>query len=57
MSYEEYLRDIVLADDRFVVLTAENRAAIRNITDGLNGRFIDVGIAEQALIGIAEGSH
>ncbi|MGO9612563.1 MAG: transketolase family protein [Dissulfurispiraceae bacterium] len=55
ISYEECLRDIVLADSRFVVLTAENRVAIRNITDRLNGRFIDIGIAEQTMIGIAAG--
>lgn len=55
MTYEDALRDIVLADERFVVLTAENRAAIRNLPAVLNGRFIDTGITEQAMIGMAAG--
>ncbi|HET6513566.1 MAG TPA: transketolase C-terminal domain-containing protein [Thermodesulfovibrionales bacterium] len=54
-SYAGCLKDITLEDSRLVVLTAENRAAIREITDSLEGRFIDVGIAEQAMIGIAAG--
>src|SRR5262245_8283441 len=36
-------------------MTAENRAAIRNLPDRLGPRFIDVGIAEQTLIGAAAG--
>lgn len=55
MTYEDALRDIVLADERYVVLTAENRAAIRNLPAVLNGRFIDTGITEQAMIGMAAG--
>jgi len=31
MTYEDVLRDLVETDDRFMVLTAENRAAIRNL--------------------------
>jgi transketolase len=54
-SYAECLRDITLGDSRMVILTAENRAAIRTITGSLGRRFIDVGIAEQAMIGIAAG--
>ncbi len=55
MSYQETLRDIVLSDDRFVVLTAENRISIRDIIPDLGNRFIDTGITEQALIGTAAG--
>ena len=55
MNYEQKLRELVLADDRFIVMTAENRAAIRNLPNELNGRFIDTGITEQAMIGIAAG--
>ncbi len=55
MTYEEALRDIALADTRYVVLTAENRAAIRNLPAAMNGRFIDTGITEQAMIGVAAG--
>ncbi|MEC4685022.1 MAG: transketolase C-terminal domain-containing protein [Nitrospirota bacterium] len=55
MNYEELLKEIVLSDERFVVMTAENRSAIRNIPECLGERFIDVGIAEQSMIGIAAG--
>ncbi len=55
MNYEDLLKEIVLSDERFVVMTAENRSAIRNIPEHLGERFIDVGIAEQAMVGIAAG--
>ena len=55
MTYEDALRDIVQRDERVMVLTAENRAAIRNLASELNGRFIDTGITEQAMVGIAAG--
>ena len=54
-TYEELLRDLVCSDERFVVMTAENRAAIRNLPDEIGGRFIDVGICEQTMIGAAAG--
>jgi len=44
MTYEDTLREIVRRDERVMVLTAENRAAIRNLPHELNGRFIDTGI-------------
>jgi transketolase len=55
MNYEELLKKIVLADERFVVMTAENRAVIRGLPTALGDRFIDTGITEQALIGTAVG--
>lgn len=55
INYEDALREIVLADERYVVMTAENRAAIRNMSAVLGARFIDTGIAEQALVGVAAG--
>lgn len=55
MNYEETLYQIAIADERIIVMTAENRAAIRNLPSRLNERFIDVGIAEQTMIGIASG--
>ncbi len=55
MTYEEALAEIVLADSRYIVMTAENRAAIRSLPTLLGERFIDVGIAEQALVGAAAG--
>lgn len=55
MNYEETLKKIVLDDERYIVMTAENRAAIRNLPPLLDGRFIDTGITEQAMVGIAAG--
>jgi transketolase len=55
MSYEDVLKEIVLADERYIVMTAENRAAIRNLPPVLDDRFIDIGIAEQTMMGAAAG--
>ncbi len=55
MTYEELLKQLVDKDDRFIVLTAENRAAIRNLPDQIGDKFIDTGITEQTMIGIAAG--
>jgi transketolase len=38
-----------------VVITAENRAAIRNLPPKIGARFIDVGISEMTMIGLAAG--
>lgn len=55
MSYETFLRDRAERDDALVVLTAENRAAIRGLPPLLGDRFIDVGICEQTMVGVAAG--
>lgn len=55
MSYEQLLLDLALTDDRYVVMTAENRAAIRTLPALLGPRFIDTGITEQTMIGAAAG--
>src|SRR5882724_8539101 len=55
LSYEEFLRRRAEGDDALVVMTAENRAAIRNLPAALGERFIDVGICEQTMIGAAAG--
>ena len=55
MNYEDILYELLQEDDRFVVMTAENRAAIRNLPEKINGRFIDTGITEQAMMGMAAG--
>jgi transketolase len=55
MTYEEQLLTLALADERIVVMTAENRAAIRNLPEKLGNRFIDVGIAEMTMVGAAAG--
>ena len=55
MTYENILEELVAADDRVVVMTAENRAAIRNLPEKIGNRFIDVGICEMTMIGSAAG--
>lgn len=55
MNYESLLSDICAPDDRFVVLTAENRAHIRGLPAILGDRFVDFGIAEQTMIGASAG--
>lgn len=55
MTYETTLQKIVSADERYVILTAENRAAIRNLPHQIGQRFIDTGITEQTMIGVAAG--
>lgn len=54
-SYEEILRSFIERDDRVVVMTAENRSAIRGLPKVIGDRFLDVGIAEQTMIGSAAG--
>lgn len=55
MNYENFLLDLIKEDERIIVLTAENRAAIRNLPNIVKDRFIDVGIAEQTMIGMSAG--
>ena len=55
MTYEQCLKHISERDDRLIVMTAENRAAIRNLPAVLGNRFIDVGICEQTMVGAAAG--
>ena len=55
MSYEELIREIALADDRYIVMTSENRALIKGLPPILKDRFIDTGITEQTMIGAAAG--
>lgn len=55
MNYEALLTETALTDDRFVVMTAENRALVRNMPATLGKRFIDTGITEQTMIGAAAG--
>jgi transketolase len=55
MSYEELLTKLALEDDRFVVMTAENRALVRNLPAKLGRRFVDTGITEQTMVGAAAG--
>lgn len=55
MNYEKLLEQVALDDERFVVMTAENRALVRDLPAVLGQRFIDTGITEQCLIGAAAG--
>ena len=54
-NYEQTLLDMMVADERIIVMTAENRAAIRNLPNLAPGRFIDTGITEQTMVGAAAG--
>jgi transketolase len=53
--YEDALLAAAETDPRVIVMTAENRAAIRALPEKLGPRFIDVGICEQTMIGAAAG--
>ena len=53
--YENNLLELFRNNKSIVVITAENRAFLRNIIPFLGDRFIDVGICEQNMIGIASG--
>lgn len=55
MTYEELLKELVDKYERYMILTAENRAAIRNLPDQIGDRFIDTGITEQTMIGVSAG--
>ena len=53
--YESKLLSMIKKNKKIVVITAENRASLRNVAEKLNQNFIDVGISEQNLIGIGAG--
>ncbi len=55
MTYEELLVSTAQKDERIVVMTAENRALVRNAQRQLGNRFIDTGITEQTMVGMAAG--
>ena len=55
MSYEDVLYQLTQDHPEVVVMTAENRAAIRGLPEKLGPRFVDVGICEQTLVGAAAG--
>src|SRR6201993_739958 len=54
-TYETVLLEAARTDPRLIVVTAENRAAIRGVPAALGPRFIDTGITEQTMIGMAAG--
>jgi transketolase len=55
MTYDEMLKSFAERNSNLVVMTAENRVAIRNLPPVLGDRFIDVGICEQTMVGAAAG--
>jgi len=55
MTYEQTLASIAERSEDLIVMTAENRAAIRDLPQILGNRFIDVGICEQTMVGAAAG--
>ena len=55
MTYGELLVSTAQKDERIVVMTAENRALVRNAQRQLGNRFIDTGITEQTMVGMAAG--
>jgi transketolase len=55
MNYEEILISIAEKNKNVIIMTAENRAAIRNLPSRLQNQFVDVGISEQSMIGMATG--
>ncbi|MFW5662570.1 MAG: transketolase family protein [Bacteroidota bacterium] len=54
-SYEDFLHEAVNSNDNIIVMTAENRAAFRGLPAKIGQRFIDTGICEQTLVGMAAG--
>lgn len=57
MTYEQLITEIASQDERIVILTAENRALLRSLPNNpkLVKRFVDTGITEQTLVGMAAG--
>lgn len=55
LTYEDTLYSLVSNNENIIVMTAENRAPIRNLPNKIGKKFIDVGIAEQTMIGMAAG--
>ena len=54
-QYEKTIVELAKKNDDIIVCTAETRWAMRNLPDILGDRFMDVGISEQTLIGMAAG--
>ncbi len=55
MDYQQLIKDTALNDDRIIVMTAENMALVKELPALLGKRFIDTGITEQTMIGMAAG--
>jgi transketolase len=55
LNYETLIQETVLNNEQYIIMTAENRALIRNLPPILGKRFIDTGITEQCMVGMAAG--
>jgi transketolase len=55
MRYGDLIKQYIDQDDRFFVLTAENLGGVYYIIDQIKDNYLDTGIAEQSMIGIAAG--
>lgn len=55
MNYEDLLHELATNDKRYIIITAENRAAIRTLPHKIEGQFLDTGITEQTMIGLSAG--
>lgn len=55
MTYADIVLELINKDDRYMIMTSENRAAFRNLPPLIKNNFIDTGITEQTMIGMAAG--
>jgi len=55
MTYADIVLDLINKDDRYMIMTSENRAAFRDLPPLIKNNFIDTGITEQTQIGMAAG--
>lgn len=55
MNYEDLLHQLAANDQRYIIITAENRAAIRTLPQKMQDQFLDTGITEQTMVGVAAG--
>jgi transketolase len=55
MTYADIVLELIQNDDRYMIMTSENRAAFRNLPPLIPNNFIDTGITEQTMIGMAAG--
>lgn len=53
--YGDIIKDLIVQDNRYYVLTAENMGPIYYIMDDIRDNYLDVGIAEQNMLGVAAG--
>lgn len=55
MTYSDLVLELINKDDRYMIMTSENRAAFRDLPPLIKNNFVDTGITEQTLIGMAVG--